>query len=250
MLFSCILMYNNNFGDNMLNKHEEINIYCDESCHLENEECKTMVVACLRCPKEQVQEISNDIVDIKKKHKIWKYAEIKWTKVSRSKRDFYVDLLNYFFDNPYLKFRAIIIDKSTLNHPARQQNHNTWYFKMIYYLVDKILQVNKSYNVYVDKKENSYQAKHELKLTEQFLQRDCENLKLQNITSYKSELMQLNDFIQGIVCFYNRGLHLRLESCETKKELVEIVKSQGIDLKKTNYNTKFNLLFWESRDNA
>lgn len=234
----------------MFHKKEEINIYCDESCHLENEKCTTMVVACLRCPKEKVKEISNDIIEIKKKYKIWKYAEIKWTKVSKSKKNFYVELLNYFFNNPYLKFRAIVIDKSTLNHPARHQNHNTWYFKMIYYLVDKILQVNKSYNVFVDKKENSYQAKQELRLTEQFLQRDCEDLRLQNITSYKSELMQLNDFIQGIVCFYNRGLHLIEKSCETKKELVKVVENQGINLGKTNYDKKFNLLFWESRDNV
>lgn len=225
--------------------NEEINIYCDESCHLENEQCTTMVVACLRCPKDKVQEITNEIKAIKQKHKIWKYAEIKWTKVSQSKNDFYLDLINYFFNNPFLKFRAIVIDKSTLNHPARQQNHNTWYFKMIYYLVDKILQVNKVYNVYVDKKENSYQARQELKLTEQFLQRHCNAIKLQNITSYQSEIMQLNDFIQGIVCFYNRKLHLDPKSCQTKKKLVQFVQNHNIDLGKTNYDAKFNLLFWE-----
>ena len=223
-----------------------INIYCDESCHLENEKCKTMVVACIRCPKEKVKEISNNIIEIKKKHKIWKFAEIKWTKVSESKRAFYVDLLNYFFESSFLRFRAIVIDKSTLDHPARHQNHNTWYFKMIYYLVDKVLQVNKSYNVYVDKKENSYQARHELKLTEQFLKRDCEDIKFQNITSYQSEIMQLNDFIQGIVCYYNRGLHLNEEGCKTKKELVKIVESHGIKLGETNYDKKFNILFWRS----
>lgn len=228
----------------MFNNKEEINIYCDESCHLENEECKTMVVACIRCPKDKVQEISNDIIAIKKKHKIWEFAEIKWTKVSKSRNDFYIDLLNYFFDNQFLKFRAIVIDKSTLDHPARHQNHNTWYFKMIYYLVDKILQVNKSYNVYVDKKENSYQARYDLKLTEQILQRHCKDIKLQNITSYQSNIMQLNDFIQGIVCYYNRGLHLKNEGCITKKELVKIVEANGINLGETNYNKKFNLLFW------
>lgn len=244
-------MYKDNPGDNMFNEKEEINIYCDESCHLENEECKTMVVACLRCPKDKVQNISNDIIAIKKKYKIWKFAEIKWKKVSQTRKDFYVELLNYFFENPFLRFRAIVIDKSTLDHPARHQNHNTWYFKMIYYLVDKILQVNKSYSVYVDKKENSYQAKYELKLTEQFLQRDCKDIKLQNITSYKSELMQLNDFIQGIVCYYNRGLHQREDSCLTKKELVDIVQnSYSIKLGQTNYDDKFNLFIWESRDNV
>ena len=49
---------------------EEINVYCDESCHLENEACKTMVISCLRCPASKVKEISEDIIAIKKRHKM------------------------------------------------------------------------------------------------------------------------------------------------------------------------------------
>src|SRR5574344_1775945 len=109
---------------------DKINIYCDESCHLENEQCKTMVVSCLRCPMESVKKISEEILALKKEYGIWKYAEIKWSKVSKSKEKFYIQLLEYFFNNDSLKFRAIVIDKSELNHPARKQNHNTWYFKM------------------------------------------------------------------------------------------------------------------------
>lgn len=224
---------------------EIINIYCDESCHLENEKCKTMVVSCIRCPQDKVKEISNDIIAIKKKHKIWEYAEIKWTKVSESRKDFYVELLNYFFENQDLKFRAIVIDKTNLNHPARKQNHNTWYFKMIYYLVDKILEEHKSYNVFVDKKEDSYQARYELKTTRDFLRRHCEHLNMQNITSYQSELMQLNDFIQGIVCYYNRKLHLSDSANVAKVELVNMLNKKGVDLEHTNRDIKFNLLFWE-----
>ena len=62
--------------------------------------------------------------------------------------------------------------------------------------------------------------------------------------------MQLNDFIQGIVCYYNRGLHLNDDCCQTKKELIEIVQNKGIKLDRTNYDEKFNLFFWESRDNV
>lgn len=225
---------------------DEINVYCDESCHLENEQCKTMVVSCLRCPKEKVKEISNAILGLKKEYGIWKYAEIKWSKVSKSKEKFYIELLEYFFNNDDLKFRAIVIDKSELNHPARKQNHNTWYFKMIYYLVDKILEINKVYNVYIDKKENSYQAKQELIITKNYLQRYCNSIKMQNISSYKSEVMQLNDFLQGLVGYYNRGLHLN-SSNETKIKLIEIVKSKSINLGVTNYDSKFNLFFWEAQ---
>lgn len=222
-----------------------INIYCDESCHLENEQCKTMVVACIRCPKKLVSKINEDLINLKTKHNIWKYAETKWTKVSISKIDYYRDLLEYFFQNENIKFRAIVIDKSTLNHPAKNQNHNTWYFKMIYTLVDKIMEIHTSYNIYIDKKEDSYQARKELNITKELLKRHCENLNMQNITSYKSQLMQLNDFMQGIVCYYNRNLYNGENPNPAKVELINNIRNRHIDLGKTNYNTKFNLLFWE-----
>lgn len=222
-----------------------VNIYCDESCHLENEQCKIMVVACIRCPKELVPGINEDLIDLKIKHNIWKYAETKWTKVSFSKINYYKELLDYFFKNENINFRAIVINKTNLNHPAKKQNHNSWYFKMIYLLVDKIMENNKSYNIYVDKKEDSYQARKELNITKECLRRHCENLNMQNITSYQSQLMQLNDFIQGIVCYYNRGLHKEKDRNNAKIALIDYIKNKGINLDRTNYDSKFNLLFWE-----
>ena len=68
---------------------------------------------------------------------------------------------------------------------------------------------------------------------------------MQNITSYKSELMQLNDFLQGIVCYYNRDLHLLDNANVTKVELINLIEQKGINLGKTNYDSKFNLFLWE-----
>ena len=229
----------------------EINIYCDESCHLLNENCKIMVVSCLRIPKSKVKKISDDIINMKKKHKIWKYAEIKWTNVSHSKEAFYMELLEYFFNNDDLKFRACIIDKNKLNHPAYKQDHNIFYYKIIYHLVDYVLEYNQSYNIYADKKDNSFKAKKQLSITKKFLQTHCNKpIKLQNITSYKSQIMQLNDFLQGVVCYYNRRLYLEHNANQTKLNLIKQIQAKSIKLDITNYNDKFNLFFWESRQNV
>lgn len=227
----------------------EINVYCDESCHLENEECKTMVISCLRCPTDKVKDISNAIKELKKKHKIWQFAEIKWTKVSKSKKEFYLELLEYFFNNVDLKFRAYIIpDKTKLNHPAFKQDHNTFYYKTIYNLVDYFLEYDKSYNIYADKKENSYKARVQMRKTKDFLQTHCsKELKMQNITSYQSDIMQLNDFLQGAVCFYNRGLHLSTSN-EAKKEIIKCFENKGIKLNYKRNDSKFNLFIWRARE--
>ena len=187
--------------------NKEINIYCDESCHLQNETEKYMFVSCICCPKESVRKISNDIQELKQKYKIWRFAEIKWTKVSASKEEFYYELLNLFLKENCLRFRTIIIpDKTKLQHEKFGQDPNSWYYKMIYQLVKYLVKKQYQYNVYIDKKENSYQSKFELNHMKQCLERHFKkDFHVQNIRSHESELMQLNDFLQGIVSYCNRS---------------------------------------------
>ena len=99
-----------------------INIYCDESCHLElstksEDMQKSMVIGGIKCRKEHVKEISDDIKKIKEKYGIYKYNEIKWTKVSQSKIEFYKELIRYFFNQDRLEFRCVVFpDKSKFNY--------------------------------------------------------------------------------------------------------------------------------------
>ena len=67
----------------------QYNVYCDESCHLENDKQKAMVLGLVWCDKTKRKEISNRINEIKQKHNLPKTFEIKWTKISPSKVDFY-----------------------------------------------------------------------------------------------------------------------------------------------------------------
>ena len=80
------------------------NIYCDESCHLENDHQNVMVLSAVWCPFEKAHEIFVRIREIKIKHGMKADFEVKWTKVSPAKRDFYIDLINYFFDDNDLHF--------------------------------------------------------------------------------------------------------------------------------------------------
>ena len=90
-----------------------INIYCDESCHLEvssknRENQKSMVLGGITCPEGAKKEILNDIRDIKVKHGLSRFGEFKWTKVSNNKIEFYKELVRYFFSNNNLKFRGLV----------------------------------------------------------------------------------------------------------------------------------------------
>ena len=94
-----------------------INIYCDESCHLPNDGQKAMVLGALWCIESQSAAHNHAIAELKAKHRFSPFFEIKWTKVSPGKLDFYRELVNYFFDGSAMGFRAWVIpDKSILSH--------------------------------------------------------------------------------------------------------------------------------------
>jgi hypothetical protein len=77
---------------------EEINIYCDESCHLEHDSSNAMVIGAISCDKDIASEINKRIKSIKQKHHVYKYAEIKWVKVSKSKIEMYKELIDLFLN--------------------------------------------------------------------------------------------------------------------------------------------------------
>ncbi|MBL7191967.1 DUF3800 domain-containing protein, partial [bacterium] len=73
----------------------EYNIYCDESCQLPNDHQPVMVLGAVWCPKDKAREIAENIRGIKVKHNLLPFFEIKWTKVSPGKADFYLELIDY-----------------------------------------------------------------------------------------------------------------------------------------------------------
>ncbi len=93
-----------------------------------------MVLGAVWCPLEKSREIAVRLREIKQKNGVSTQFEVKWTKVSPSKQAFYLDLVDYFFDDDDLFFRALIIpDKGKLRHVAVPgQDHSTWYYKMYF----------------------------------------------------------------------------------------------------------------------
>ena len=54
----------------------EYNVYCDESCHLENDGQKAMVLGAVWCPKDKRLEIAQRIREIKQRHGLGRDFEI------------------------------------------------------------------------------------------------------------------------------------------------------------------------------
>lgn len=225
----------------------EYNIYCDESCYLQNPDGNYMVLGALYCPKNKVREIKENIKELKKKYKIGNKSELKWTNVTKNKEDFYIELINYFFIEDDLLFRGIICDKTILDHKKHHQTHDEWYHKMYYDMLKYILFSANTYNIYGDVKDN-HSYEHFQKtlefLRKEIVDEDGKTLKkMQPILSEESLILQLADIIIGAICYYYR----KLDGNSTKLKIIEIINKKtffGLDKNTTFKNRKFNILVW------
>ena len=229
----------------------EYNIYCDESNHLEKDGIPTMVLGSVYSPAEKVKAANRRIKEIKEKHKIRPTTEIKWKKVSANKLPFYLDIIDYFFDNDDLHFRAIVVNKDGLNHERFNQTHDDFYYKMYFELLSKILDPQNKYFIYLDIKDTRGGRKVK-KLWEVL----CNNMydfdgniikRIQQVRSDEVEVLQLADLLIGAMQFLNRP---DLKS-EAKKKIVERMRMRsGYDLLKSTLvrESKTNLFYWKGRD--
>ncbi|OFK58542.1 hypothetical protein HMPREF2811_05485 [Globicatella sp. HMSC072A10] len=222
-----------------------INIYCDESCHLENDNKKVMVIGGIACPDYASRKVYEDIKAIKIKHGISVRREIKWSKVSKGERKYYLDLVNYFFDNELLRLRCVLLpDKSILRHSDFSQTHDDFYYKMYYYVLSFFLGDSDDINVYIDIKDTNSMLKIKKlkKVLENKSYSQKNNIdKIQQIRSHESSIIQLADMMIGAISYLNR----KLESNETKMEICSLIKERsGQNLNRTTSlsNDKFNIL--------
>jgi hypothetical protein len=187
------------------------NVYCDESCHLLNDHQTVMVLGAVWCPAEKARQIAVRLREIKARHGLKPGVEVKWTKVSPSKRQFYVELVDYFLDDDDLHFRALIVpDKGALDHAAFGQTHDDWYYKMYFALLKGIIDPSARFRIYLDIKDTRGAAKvaklHDVLANAHYdFAREIVE-RIQTVRSHEVELLQLADLLIGAVSYANRGL--------------------------------------------
>lgn len=229
----------------------EYNIYCDESCHLENDKQKIMALGAVWCPKGRKDEIFKRLRELKVKHGLKPTFELKWNKVSHTKQEYYEDVVDYFFDSEELHFRVLIVpDKSLLDHKTFGQTHDDFYYKMYFDLLKVIFDPKHGYNIYLDIKDTRSQCKVE-KLKKILRNTHYDYSKsivrgIQQVRSHEVELIQLTDFLTGAFSYVHRGL----SSNRTKLALIDRIKKRsGYSLVQTTLSKedKVNVFIWKPR---
>lgn len=237
-----------------------INIYCDESCHLQNDKEPVMVIGAVYCPIEKKEEIFERLYSFKLKHNLIPknkkndndnrtYYELKWNKVSKSKIEYYKDVINYFFDDDDLQFRVLVVsNKSAIDYEKFNHTHDTFYYKMYFGMLKAILNPENSHHIYIDIKDT--RSKEKVHKLEQVLRNDKYDYskeiikKVQQVRSHEVEILQLTDLLVGATAYVNRGL----SNSKTKNELINLIKHRSkYSLRKSTLlkERKFNISIWE-----
>jgi hypothetical protein len=207
-----------------------------------------MVLGAIWCPLERVREITEHIREIKERHGLPRHFETKWVKVSPAKLGYYQEVLEYFFAERDLHFRALVVpDKSILRHDEFEQTHDIWYYKM-YYVMLKAIFGMAEYRIYLDIKD-SRSARKVAKLQE-VLQNAFHAIpfvdiqRIQIVRSEEVEILQLADLLIGAISYANR----HLDTSPAKSTLVDLIRRRAFSnlTSTTPYSRqKVNIILWQ-----
>ncbi|WP_129628741.1 DUF3800 domain-containing protein [Candidatus Oscillochloris fontis] len=225
------------------------NIYCDESGHLEHGTPLVMVLGAIWCPMEKTREITCRIREISERNGMSPNFEIKWGKVSSAKTQFYLDLVDYFFDDDDLHFRALVIpDKTQLQHERFKQKHDEWYYKMYFTMLNVIIDPGLHYRIYLDIKDtrstDKVQHLHTVLSNKNYDFSRTIIERIQNVRSNEVKILQVADLFIGAVSYANR----HLSDNAGKVAIVERIRERSkYTLTRSTFprENKVNIFIWK-----
>ncbi|KIC56524.1 hypothetical protein RM53_12070 [Brevundimonas nasdae] len=225
-------------------------IYCDESCHLERDESNVMGLGATWTLRHDARRLAHQLRDIKRRHRA--LGEMKWTKVSQSRLDFYQEVVDWFFDTESLHFRALIVpNKKALDHQKfNQGSHDDFYYKMYFSMVGKILSPTDQNEIYIDIKDTR-SANKVRKLTD-VLRNDRYDFtgemisRVQQARSHELELMQVTDLLLGAIVYRHRQLNTSAAKTAIVSRIEERLKRSVLSSTPLG-NQKFNIFVWRAR---
>lgn len=192
------------------------NFYCDESTHLQNDGMPYMMLAYVSTAYNQLQQHKDFLKYLKAKHEV--KGEVKWTSVSGGQYPYYAELIDYFFSTD-LNFRSVIVSKKYIDEAREGFTYNDFYFRMYYQLLHHKINLDYTYNIYLDIKDTVSHKK--LVELNKILRYNASIRNFQFIRSHESSLMQLTDLIMGAINYKLRGKN----KVTAKNKIIEKIES-------------------------
>ncbi|MCC5847260.1 MAG: DUF3800 domain-containing protein [Verrucomicrobia bacterium] len=184
-------------------------LYCDESCHLPADGEPNMLLGLVSSPAECVRTLHLDLKTLWSSHGMPESFEVKWTKVSPAKLDFYLAVLDWFFAQPDLSFRCVVLsDKAAAYQRLPDESQDQVYYSLYYELLRHATEPESSYRAFLDIKDT--RGREKLRALHEILKVDANDpmgervAQLQHVRSHEIRLLQLADLLLGIVAHARR----------------------------------------------
>ncbi len=176
-------------------------VYCDETLPdlftTSKPIDKRLMIGSLWIEEELKDNFKNKIKILRDKYNCW--GEIKWTKVSESKEQFYLELIDLFFSyGLQARFRAIGVDPTQVNWAMHGNDKELSFYKFYYFLLKKWLHDFNEYSIFCDAKVNRDLSR--LNKLHKILENANWNANIQRIQGLPSKevvLIQLADLFLG-----------------------------------------------------
>lgn len=227
------------------------NIYSDESSHI-NDGSSFMLLGAIWTDPDSVKKLAASIKLAKIRNEISARREIKWTKVSSKKIQYYKELIDVFVESDTLNYRAVVVNKTTLDHEKYNHTHDDFYYKMQYLLVRNIAEKRSGpFRIFLDYKDawsniRCNRLSEYLKNTSTLASRE---FSAQPIRSHEVSALQIADLLTGAVMYANKPR--TTEDSPAKLELVRYIEErigQKLTIETPYEVEKFNIFMWESRN--
>ncbi|WP_114789801.1 DUF3800 domain-containing protein [Niabella yanshanensis] len=177
-------------------------VYCDESGleALTQKNAHLYVgIGGIWLPSECRSDFKDALKKIKEKYSV--HGEWKWKKVSPAFFEMYKDIIDFFFNAEYIRFRVILIEANKVdNIRFHNDDAELSFYKFYYQLIKHWIFDFNTYTIFTDLKENRNKGR----LNELHRVLDKSNLtsdviSVQGLPSEQSLGIQLADLLTGLV---------------------------------------------------
>ena len=228
-------------------------IYADESC---KDSHKVLVLGGLIVDSSEDRFVCNSLRAVREKYQT--FGEVKWTKTSAAKLDFYKAFADVFFDRACkdeMHFHSLVVETATFDHTRHNMGDAEIGFnKLIYQLMlHKFGRKygNKPLYVFLDDR-TSKTSPDEMRpmLNSELKKRWSKPLlpfrRIHFTKSHESEILQLNDLLIGAIGFRQNGRHHDASSSQHKCNLAAYIgrKIKMIQTQKPNDRNAPRFTIW------
>ena len=186
-----------------------LHLFCDESLHLPHDKAPFLLLGLVACPSERVRSAHEELAAIWERFNLPKHLEVKWTKVSPARLDFYHAVLEWFFNSENVAFRALALpDKQRLYAAIPPESRDALYYRLYYQLLRGAIEQENRYRVFIDLKDT--RGREKIAHLTELLRADANDPygksveSLQHVHSHEIRLMQVCDLLLGAVGFARR----------------------------------------------